>query len=776
MCENVSETALFDAFSCKNDAFLYRLFRYGDTLIVQRISLALLFLLGPLLLPRFVPAPPLSAGPQVGLRADGDGMPTVEVDGIACDNLRETPAEQRDRLEILLPAGLDARAVSGTVSNPDGTTGDVDGRNNVGTAVTQRDRLYYFPPDEYNRRQEPHGLRDVDGPATRIVLLTVQARGRDGSVTTFAPKRIVLARPPVVMIHGINRGPDCWIAMARAIARLKGSQGRRLEIPSSTLDHYAPPDYAGVNFRDRSRYPAYLYYGSGPVEIGAALLARHIGEVRRRVLAGLPLPANDYGRPGAAPKPFVYRMPGEETGPPVRLAIRRVDLLGWSYGGVIARWYLRPNPTTHTRVPAFPTANAVSVLGKAAGGLGPSYRGAYALPGTDGRQLDLTPSVEYRHDVRKLITLGSMWRGVPIVNCLNEIRFSDRADPEALSRAPVQLPQWMPRALWNKVGADRNIGSFTYAIDKRIRVNTPAMEVMAIDSPWLSTLLYGTPSPDGRTPAAPFRQDVAYGSVAGDNSAYLAFGPLAGISPYGALKFFQQPARFSYLALDQRAGITGAYSPVIGGVGDYTDGLVPLWSAAIPGDVPGASRIVPASHDTFFTDPETLEFTARWLNDAALPTGRVLCPLWNAPVVSRGGRKRWEFREGEMAPAGRDALYGRVEGVGRILPAALYPARSLIMRRVRDRAVRVEWSPPAGGRLRRVTLYEGTIGENGSPPSHLKKLRVFDAAPEAEHPYALLEGLRKDTSYFIIAEAAAPNKPDPHVIVTTGFIEVPVGE
>lgn len=694
-------------------------------------------------------------GAAVDLTMEGENGAAIPVDGIACDNLRGTPIEQRDRLEVRLPAGISAQDVFVTVCSPDGSAVDADGRNNVGTTEAEKGRLFYYPPDEYNRRQEPRGLRDVDGPATRIVMLKVSGRSHEGPAAVLAPKRIVLARTPVVMVHGINRGPDCWIAMVRATARIQGRDGKRLEIPASALDHFAPAAYEGVNFRDRNRYPFYLYYGSGPVEIGAALLARHIDTVRKRVLTGEPLPAIDYGRPKTTPKPFAYHDPDNKAGKPVRLACRRVDLIGWSYGGLIARWYLSGS-----------RASAQDLSW-------PRYQSEYVLPGAGGRTLDLTPRTQYRQDVRKLIAIGSIWRGVPIVNCLNEIRFSKSEDPNALSHAPLRLPQWMPRAMWSKVGSDRNIGSFTRAIDTRIRVNSPAMEVMAIDSPWLSLLTYGVTDPDIHARAAPFRADVAYGSVAGDNSAYMAFGPVTKISPHGALLYFQKPARFPYLALEKRAGLAGLFSPIIGGARDYSDGIVPVWSAVIPGGAPGASRIVPASHDTYFTDPGTLEYTARWLNNAALPTGDTLNPLWNTPIQSRDGRKRWEFREGEMAPDGRGTLYGRIDGIGRILPGALFPARSLALRRETEDTVRVEWSAPAGGHLRRVTLYEGDTGTGENTPGHLRKLRTVEGVIESGQSFVVLGGLRKDMPYYIVAEAVTPNRPDPSIIVKSEPTRVP---
>jgi hypothetical protein len=331
----------------------------------------------------------------------------------------------------------------------------------------------------------------------------------------------------------------------------------------------------------------------------------------------------------------------------------------------------------------------------------------------------------------------------------------------------------MPRSLWKKTGADRTVGSLADAIDVRLPVKTPAMEVMAIDSPWLSRLIYGSPTPASPKRAAPFRTDVAYGSIAGDSSAYLAFGPLSDISPYGALHFFQKPARFPFLEMERRAGAADKLSPIVGGPFDYTDGMVPLWSAVIPGDAPGASIIVHAKHDTFFTNEDAQQYACRWLNNSALPTGELLNSQWDSPVVSRDKRKRWEFRPGEMAPGGRMSLYGCIDGVGRILPSALHPDRAIAIRRESEVSAAVEWHAPAGGWIRKAVLFERRSATgSGSRPS-LKRIRSFAAEPGVHGDQIQVTGLRPHAIYFVAVEACIENGRDPAIVYATVPVEIP---
>ena len=320
--------------------------------------------------------------------ADGRRFP---VEGIVCDNLHDTPEDQRDRLEIALPEELHNAELTAELTNPDGTRTDPRGCNNVGSVTIQNGSLLYYPPDEFNLVQEPRGVNEVEGPATRSVILTLRKR-TGAEWKTLASRSIILARPPAILIHGVHAVPQCWTPFARDLARLRGRKGNKLVLPLVTLDHYAPANYQGARFSDHDRYPTGLFAGSGPVEIDAALLAQRIQQILQQVQNGSSLPFFETETPRMGMRPFRYLAPDTSSGPALRLAIRRVDIVAWSYGGVIARWYLASNPEEPGSHPGW-------------------YRGGYAVPEANGRLLDLCPRITYRGDVRKLITLGSTWRG-----------------------------------------------------------------------------------------------------------------------------------------------------------------------------------------------------------------------------------------------------------------------------------------------------------------------------------------------------------------------------
>src|SRR5690348_1962511 len=58
------------------------------------------------------------------LSAPGAEGNEVPVDGIVCDNLRDTPEDQKDCLHIGLPATFSKYEMDGSVTNPDGTAAD----------------------------------------------------------------------------------------------------------------------------------------------------------------------------------------------------------------------------------------------------------------------------------------------------------------------------------------------------------------------------------------------------------------------------------------------------------------------------------------------------------------------------------------------------------------------------------------------------------------------------------------------------------------------------
>lgn len=318
------------------------------------------------------------------------------------------------------------------------------------------------------------------------------------------------------------------------------------------------------------------------------------------------------------------------------------------------------------------------------------------------------------------------------------------------------------------MGQGRNLSSLIDSADAKRKLKAPASEVVAVDSWWMHALTYGGPNAHTDS-ATPYRDDIAYGSIAGDDSSDLEFGPLHGISLYGATLFLQRPSRFPFHQLERRAGAAGSVGPLLGGPGDYSDSLVPIWSALIPGAGPVASRIVHASHRRFLMNRETQTVVTQWLNSAALPLGKDLQAKWNTPIESRGGRKRWLFQDGEMAPRNLAGLYGRVDGAGRILPTALHPDQTLSVRDEGDAALMVEWPLPAGGRLRGVTVYARAGGA-------LRRVREVSAKPIDGRLCCRIEGVPRDRSWSVVAEAVIDNLPDVPVVLRSAVIPLAVTE
>jgi len=527
-----------------------------------------------------------------------------------------------------------------------------------------------------------------------------------------------------------------------------------VSLPFTTLDHYAPPHCFGVNYRDKTHYPDGLFAGNGPVELCAALLAQRILNVLTVVRLGKPLSLFEERPAPAGVGRFVYHVAGNNTGKPLRLAIRRLDVVAYSYGGVITRWYLG----------AASGSRSTPVL---------AYRDTYHRKGSRDVPLVRLPVTSYHGDIRKVITLGSMWRGVPLSNFVNEVRFSKHGDEESLAAAPVRLPQWMPRSYRKMFGAERTAGAMIDAIDHFLRMKTPAVEVMAVNSPWLSTLVFGTPDHSALSVAQPFRPEVAYGSISGDDSSYIDYKPISGISVCGAIAEFQQPPRFPFIELERRAGAGGILGPVLGGRGDYTDGMVPIWSSTIPGTTAGASQLVSASHGDYFTNKQAREYVVTWVSNATLPTGRILSSQWNTPVESRNARKIWTFEQGRIEPISERGLYEAIDGIARISPIALHPQRTLQIVRSSDNIVTVKWSTPAGGKLRRVTLFECKDPSAGAVASNLKRVTTVRVEGNSEDAAAELPALEKEKTYYLVADASVENAPDPRIHLRSGYIRVP---
>lgn len=555
------------------------------------------------------------------------------VQGIVCDNLRwpeakspDDPKEKYNKLWIDAPDYPGAEFSSNVTLS--GTS------PGCAQLTTDRKHVVYYPPDEFNTNPEPQSVNDIDKAATRTVSLTVHFQ--QGGNRYVVTKPIILARPPVVLVHGINSDPGKWNDLISGITGMdcNGNEG-------SAAGQEAPlaeTPFVAVNHSAPITFPGGLDRGNAPVEIGAMLLAERISNVLGSVSRGEPITDSDenYSWSADPGDPWNHAYGGYRNKP---LAIRRVDVVAWSYGGLVTRWYMnRTKPSISS------------------GWYLQSFRYERNLHGVTAtyNQGNL-PYVPYREDVRKVITLGSMWRGVPLVNYRNEALFGGTGFGQASTF--VLLIQgtvlgWLTRL--------DGCGIF--------RALVPSFEVMAVESNWMRQLVYGNtlePAAAERLTALPFDDDVAYGSICGNKQAY-PIAPLVRTNIYSDLSAAQSPSWFPYLLLEERS------SPVDG----YSDGLVPLWSSAIPGSYVKTA----VSHDAYASDGPTQNTVVRWLNSSALPLGRQLTAIWNDPtswdasdtaVRTDDGSKRWRYVPGHMAPYPQDEIYAQVGGEGRITPEVL---------------------------------------------------------------------------------------------------------
>lgn len=536
-----------------------------------------------------------------------------QVDGIVCDNLRGMSDDQKNCLIIPIPNELQGATLNLRVSN---TRSGVDNKDeaglvNVGCATVIGNDIRYYPPDEFNFRQEPRDghPEDITKSAIRSVYLKVSGE-RNGKRISVHPKEILIARPVVLLVHGINSKPNDWQPLTAAVK----ADGKRIP-------------FVAVNHAD-------IDSGNGPVEVAAKRLRDNILYALNAVRSGADL----LGINGDTFSDYRGK----------KIACRRVDVLAWSYGGVITRWYIASRGSEESYE---------------------WYKRQWTLPSAPNR-----PTTNFTTDgqpIRKVITLGSMWRGVPLANYVNEAQFS--RDPNLLPENGTNLSQARfyipPKSLLPRYPSQWTLGQFMDTwMEKKVATRVPSMEVMAVESLWMRQLIYHhMDAPE------PFDNDIAYGSIGGDDNNYPL--PIYGITvqpdPYSVIHKLQQPSWFPGLADEVRQGSQKGFS----------DGLVPLWSALLP-DVHEESMldsfvVVPCDHASYPGNQQTIGYVLRFLHHAAVKTGTTLNHTWQeATELKVDEVRRWPLVANKMAPGdGHDFLqndyYGNYQKVGRINPAWL---------------------------------------------------------------------------------------------------------
>jgi len=638
----------------------------------------------------------LMAWNPYGFAGGGD----QEVEGIACDNpkypLDKTAGSfshtTTNAIRIALPSAFDG------ASNVTCSFVGHDGAEvlNPGQAEYEDGHVIYYPPAEFDENDTPSSVDELTTDPKRIVDLVIHAVKPDGSIVETEPKDIWIVRPPVVLVHGINSSADSWRSTNPAEPTFYSNA---VHTPYVAVDHYD------------------ICKGNGPIEIATARLQSRISTTLASMWAStfqVHLAGNNF-------VPYDF---SDYYG--LHIAARRADLVAWSYGGVVARWYLKADGQATSKDWYFDTGFQSGLANQWA-----SFQPA-----------------QYQHDVRKLVTLGSMWRGVPFASYANEAWLSTYPPvPDAqLASAPMVSP-----TIGGNLLKLASLFDLLKLLNGRVATNVPSIQVMSIGSPWLLKLLYGNDVSQPGSTANPFLSDVSYFGIAGDNHWYpVSIGGSASISvvPYSLLSTTQKPSWFPFLRYEFREG-----DPP-----NLSDGIVPVWSAILPGYAADES-IVDTNHSAFATNQDAINKTLVALNNEGLLTGDQLNVAWNdsrgQTLYSRigpNGRRAWHFAADYMAPTSLAPIYQEIRHQGRINNNAIREIADVQVVNVTSSSVTISWTTvvPSTTRLELHAISKGAPDPNA----------IENDSPTTNHQITV-NGLMPGVKYQIRAVSEFWNLSDP---------------
>ena len=235
---------------------------------------------------------------------DDSGDISGAIDGIATDALvGSSPGETilGARLHLSIPPVYGA-TTWGHIDSGGGFVADLpvggrDGRfvePSPGATLEQ----YYEPPVEF----------DTTGPnsdAERSLELAVHIAQSPGC-SALLRKPLVLVKPPLVMVHGINQNASGWDGFA---AEFETNRGFRTYAADHSGGSYlsGAPDYGG----NGSLHDSYTYVRGG--RAGSSGVAEALADFRS----------------GAA-----------SAHPGKKIVVQKADIIASSYGGLLSRWYV----------------------------------------------------------------------------------------------------------------------------------------------------------------------------------------------------------------------------------------------------------------------------------------------------------------------------------------------------------------------------------------------------------------------------------------------------
>ena len=182
------------------------------------------------------------------------------------------------------------------------------------TDMTVLSQAFYRPPNEF----------DLDNPANPInqrnVPLAIQVSIGDTVLAEGAkPAGVILTRPPLVLVHGMNSSPGVWFDKSGGTSFV-----------DSVKNQYAGIYEVDHSGKDPARQQEGVTYGTGELTDMYVKVADTVAEATNDYRTGMYFSTS----PDAMPDPDINEWGG------ALIAVQKVDVVAHSYGGLLTRWYV----------------------------------------------------------------------------------------------------------------------------------------------------------------------------------------------------------------------------------------------------------------------------------------------------------------------------------------------------------------------------------------------------------------------------------------------------
>lgn len=183
---------------------------------------------------------------------------------------------------------------------------------------------FYQPPAEFDLT---NGTLDTRQFRRIPLAVQVNLHGQD-VLAGGKPEGLMLTRAPLVLVHGIDSSSDVWNITP------KGGQSF---VQAATAAGYPTTFRADHSGYDPARPNEGQTNGEGEITDMYKVVENTIGVATAAYRAGNYFPVDPY-------------MPADPNGfRNARIAVQKVDVVGHSYGGLLARWYIEQSPEYGSR-------------------------------------------------------------------------------------------------------------------------------------------------------------------------------------------------------------------------------------------------------------------------------------------------------------------------------------------------------------------------------------------------------------------------------------------